>query len=487
MYLTLYAKLALTLVGLSAVLSLALALVLKSSHHTFHLELHQRLFRSLAAQLLSEAQDTSRSAPDLDRVLAHVRQLAIASPGMAAYVVGSDGTILASSIPEAALRRRTVDRQPLLRFIEGATRFPLTGDNPLSDAGRAIFSAAPVTSGTPERMLYVILGGQPESEQTAQSAAFASYSMREAMLLGLGNILGALLAALAIVRLITTPVARLRQAMEAFNESGFGTPRRALYRHRMVRDEIDRLGEIFDTMASRITAQFEALRRADHTRRELFANISHDLRTPLTALHGYADTLLSRESLSEADRRRYLEIIKRQAAGLGRLVEGFMELAKLDAPEARLDSRDFALDQLIADVLAELRPLSERKQLALQEDCGPLRAAGDPDLLRRALINLVDNAIRQSPERGVVKVRAALAADGSIEIAVLDQGPGIQADELDSIFLRFRQGGTGAGTWGSAGLGLAIVRRIAELHKAHVSAENRPEGGAIFRFTLPPP
>lgn len=483
LHLSLFAKLALTLVALSAVLSVALALVLRSSHHAFHLELQQQLFRSLAAQLLFEGQDAGRGAPDIDRVLAHVRQLAMASPGMAAYVVGGDGTILASSVPEARLRRRSVDVQPLLRFIEGPPRWPWTGDNPLSDTGRAIFSAAPIAHGIgAERILYVILGGQSESDKTVQSA----YSMREAMLLGLGNILGALLAALAIIRLITTPVARLRQAMDAFSESGFEGPRRAFYRHRMMRDEIDRLGEIFDAMAARIAAQFEALRRSDQARRELFANISHDLRTPLTAVHGYADTLLNRESLSEADRRRYLEIIRRQAAGLGRQVEEFMELAKLDAPEARLEPREFSLDQVIVDVLAEMRPLFEQKKLALQVACVPLRTVGDPSLIRRALMNLIDNAIRESREGGSVQVRAAIVA-GSSEIAVLDEGPGIPADDLEGIFLRFRRAGPRAGTAGGAGLGLAIVQRIAELHGGLVSAENRPEGGAIFRLKLPAP
>lgn len=483
---SLYAKLALTLVALSAVLSVALILILRSSHQAYHLELHQQLFRSFAEQLLSEAQDPQRSGPDIERVLAHVRQLAMAKPGLAAYVLDRDGSITASSEPAAKLRRRSVETQPLSRFIEGPPRWPVTAENPLSDAGRAIFSVALIAPGTDrERYLYVVLSGQAEGDNDLRSPLTASYSMREAMLLGLGNIAGALLAALAVVWLITEPVGRLRQAMEAFDESGFHGPLRSFHRRRMVRDEIDRLGEIFESMASRITAQLEGLRRSDYMRRELFANVSHDLRTPLTAIHGYAESLLLRESLPEPDRKRYLEIIRRQAADLSRSVEEIMELAKLDAPEIRLDRREFALDGAIGDVLAELRPLFERKRLALQTDVAPVRMKGDPDLIGRAVMNLIDNAIRESREGGTVRVRAGVPAAGGIEIEVLDEGPGIPPDELEQIFLRFRRAGGVERAGGGAGLGLAIVRRIAESHNGTASAENRPEGGAVFRLRFP--
>lgn len=483
-FLSLFTKLALTLVALSVLLSLALATVLEASHKAFHLELHQQLFRALANQLLSET-TTAGGEPDVERLFARVRQLDITSPGLAAYIVSPAGVVSKASRPSEELRRRSIAVQPIRQFIQGPARWPLMGDDPLSETRRTIFSAAP--AGTRGEFLYVILDSSADGERKQLFPAERAYSTRDALWLTLGNVVAALFAALAAVWFITKPITRLRKAMDSFSSSSFEGPWQRLHERKLLRDEIDQLAEIFDAMAARIAAQIDSLRRADQVRRELFANISHDLRTPLTAVHGYAERLIAKKNLPEAERAKYLEIIRRHAAELASLVDQIMEIAKLDAPEMRPNLAQVRVDELVYEVVSELQPLAEEKDLKVKTACADLSMRGDADLIRRALHNLLDNAFRESPAGESVEISLSALADRSLEIAISDRGPGIPEEELEQIFRRFYRGrGPDAGSRSGGGLGLPIVRRIAEIHGGSVSVENRTGRGTTFRIIFPP-
>lgn len=479
LFLSLYGKLALALIALSALLSLALASLLEESHKAFHVELHQQLFRSLAAQLLLDAPARDGEL-DTDRLFARVRELNITSPGLAAYLVSHDGAIMKTSRPDSQLRRRSVAIEPIREFVQGPTRWPLTGDDPLSETRRTIFSAA--IADTRGDFLYIVLDSTGDDERSQFFPAERAHSTRAASWLMLGNVAAALLAALAAVWFITKPIARLGSAMKSLSSSDFRGPWRPIAAPKRLRDEIDQLSEIFDGMASKISAQFKSLRREDELRRELFANISHDLRTPLTAIHGYAERLATRPDLGDSDRQRYTDIIRRQASDLAALVEHIMELAKLDAPETRPTLARLGVLELVREVVAELQPIADDKRLRVETTGDALEINADAELLRRAIRNLLDNAYRLSPVGGAVEIVISNVAHG-VEIAVSDRGPGVPLEELEYIFQRFYRGKVGAA--GGSGLGLAIARRIAELHGGSVSAERRPGGGATFRIMLP--
>ena len=482
LFVSLFAKLALTLVALGVALSVALTSVLERSHKAFHLELHQQIFLSLAAQLLVEAA-TASGEPDTGRVLGRVRQLNITSPGLAAYVVSSNGEILASSRSANDLRRRVVAIQPIQEFIKGPSRLPLTGDDPLSDRERTIFSAAPL--GSRGEFLYVVLDSGSNGRKTQLFPAGRSHSERDALWLMVGNVVGGLLAALALTWFITKPIARLRLAMDSFDKSGFEGAWREVNEPRLLRDEIDRLGEIFSVMAARITAHIESLRRADQDRRELFADISHDLRTPLTAVRGYIDRLATRRDLTDSDRASYFGIVRRKADELDRLIGQILEIAKLESPQIQPCVTDFRLDELVEGVIGELRPRIEEKQMQVSTSLSPLRVRADEHLIRRAIANLLDNAVRESPPGETIEVSVAEGGHVSCEISIADRGPGISSGEIDDVFRRFYRGpGRDGGAAQGVGLGLAIVKRIAELHGGSVAAENRPGGGVIFRLLL---
>ncbi len=227
------------------------------------------------------------------------------------------------------------------------------------------------------------------------------------------------------------------------------------------------------------------LRRADQIRRDFVANVSHELRTPLTAIRGYVEALLD-EGADVQDTRRFLEIIGRQSTRMERLVKDLLRLARLDAKQEPLDALTCDLQQLFAAVIADLTPtITQKRQhvtVVVRPDAGSVTA--DPAKLHDIVRNLVENAVNYSAEEATIQL-SAHRDDGHIRMTVADSGPGIPPEDLARVFERFYRVDKSRSRPGGTGLGLAIVKHLVELHGGRVTAENRPEGGAIFTITLP--
>jgi two-component system phosphate regulon sensor histidine kinase PhoR len=227
------------------------------------------------------------------------------------------------------------------------------------------------------------------------------------------------------------------------------------------------------------------LKRADQIRRDFVANVSHELRTPLTAIRGYVEALLDDPS-DAAAAKRFLEIIVRHTARMERLVKDLLRLARLDARQEALETADCDMRQIFNGVIADLGPAIEAKSQRVIIDVDPAAAhvRADPAKLHDIVRNLVENAVNYSPERTDVRLSVA-AADGAATISVADSGPGIPTEDLQRVFERFYRVDKSRSRPGGTGLGLAIVKHLVELHGGEAQASNRPEGGALFRVTLP--
>ncbi|MGE3176889.1 MAG: ATP-binding protein [Vicinamibacterales bacterium] len=228
------------------------------------------------------------------------------------------------------------------------------------------------------------------------------------------------------------------------------------------------------------------LKRADQIRRDFVANVSHELRTPLTAIRGYVEAL-SEPDTSPEDSRRFLEVIMRHALRMERLVKDLLRLARLDAGQETLEITSCDARGAIQTVAADLAPSLEARQqrVQIEVDSGAERIQADAAKLHDILRNLIANASTYAPAGSVIAVRAFPSAERTV-VAVEDQGPGIPAGDLERIFERFyRVDKSRARDPGGTGIGLAIVKHLAELHGGEVRAENRAEGGARFSLILP--
>jgi two-component system, OmpR family, sensor histidine kinase MprB len=287
------------------------------------------------------------------------------------------------------------------------------------------------------------------------------------LILMFGSFGGIVLAAglgLLVARTALGPVRRLTVATERITETrdlgervdAAGT------------DELARLGRSFNTM---LGALDESLR----AQRQLVADASHELRTPLTSLRTNVE-VLARGGLPADERRRALADAQTQIEELSVLVADVVELARDGEPQPVQE--DVRLDLLVRGELrrAERRGVPVTFTARLQE----VVVRGDPDRLQRAVANILDNAVKWSPEGGVVEVEA-----GPEGVIVRDHGPGIAREDLPFVFDRFYRAPAARGKPGS-GLGLAIVRRVAELHGGSVRAEPAGGGGTIVRFEVSP-
>lgn len=248
------------------------------------------------------------------------------------------------------------------------------------------------------------------------------------------------------------------------------------------RDELGLLAAVFNELLGRLEAAFERQRR-------FMADASHELRTPLAIVGGEAELALARDDRSPEELRTSLDTIGQESARMRRIVEELLLLSRAGTGEQPLSRGPLYLADLVGDAARAVRTLAARRQIAVAlEVKGDLPFIGDEQLLHRMVVNLLDNAIKYTPPGGRVAIAAERRGTEYV-LEVADTGPGIRAEARERIFDRFfrvRGAGTEAGTTGGAGLGLAIVRWIAEAHDGRV-ALTRAVGGSTFTVSLPAP
>jgi len=484
---SLYSRLATALLGLLLALGLFyVALSLYTTRHYIQ-EVNQKLHQSLAKNLVAErilVRDGKVDQEALEHVF-HV--LMVVNPQIEVYLLDPDGGILAYSAPPGRVRRERVSLKPVHTFLEGTRSLPILGDDPRDPEGAKAFSVAPISlagADAPEGYLYVVLGG--EEFESAARMLRGSYILKLSLwALGAGLCV-ALAAGLGVFGALTRRLSLLTATLDRFRRGRFEEVVQVPGQVRSGSgDEIDRLADSYVLMADRIIDQVGRLQATDRLRRELVANVSHDLRTPLAALQGYLQTL-SLKPLSPEEQQRYLEIAVKHSERLGKLVSQLFELAKLDSEELRVKPERFSVAELAQDVVHELQLAAETRGVRLEAQLPPEPALvdGDIELIERVLANLIDNALRYTSRGGTVRVAVGRDAD-RVRVDVSDTGCGIPPGELEGIFERFHRVQRAGNDDGGAGLGLAIAKKIVELHSGTIEAESAEDQGTTFRFRLP--
>jgi len=253
-------------------------------------------------------------------------------------------------------------------------------------------------------------------------------------------------------------------------------------------DEIAAVASAFNAMADDLAARADALAASDRLRRQLLADVSHELTTPVTAMRGYLETLTMPDvRLDEATRARYLAIVGDETQRLERLLGDLLDLARLEGGGGTLRFDEIPVGQLFDRVVArhERACADAGVTMAVSIDPGAERVRGDRDRLEQALQNLAANAIRYAPRGTSVRMVSTPASDG-VALSVEDEGAGIAAEQQPHVFDRFYKADPSRvfDTAGGSGLGLSIVKAIVERHGGTISVSSRP-GRTVFEMVLP--
>ena len=454
------------------------------SNKMHELEVVQGLSRDLAQHIARDTQlmDANGLKPDAVREL--FSQLMLVNPSVEVYLLDGDGRIVGDAAPRDRVLRDRIDLAPVRRLLAGEP-LPILGDDPRSMDARKVFSAAPLmVMGKPAGFLYVVLLGEAH-DRFAERGATSEALNTALWSIGLIALL-CLLAGLAAFGWITRPLRRLTESVGQFdiNAAPVALAPAGLERAGHGDDEIAVLDATFKQMQNRLSEQWQTLTRQSQDRRELVANISHDLRTPLASLHGYLEVLSVKDaSLSPEERRRYLGIALDQSRKVGGLAQSLLELVRLEHGFVVPVVERFSLTDLVQDIFQKFELSAEAKAVSLTPNFAPSIPGvhADLGLIERVLTNLLDNALRHTPSGGEIKV--SLSPRGHfVEVTVSDSGPGIAAELREGLFLRpFNIGGARR----DGGLGLRIVHQILQLHGHKVELLDVPGQGATFRFALP--
>jgi signal transduction histidine kinase len=451
-------------------------MVLASAARGFFDELTQRLSRDIAMYVVREAEllrDGKLVASELARV-AH--DAMVVNPLAEVYVLDTSGRILGHGSADA-LPLQAVALEPVREFLSANAAYPIYGTDPRSPNGTRVFSAWEIRSGEQlQGYAYVLLAGA--ASRSAHATIVESHMLRAAAGTLAVFVLLAIIAAIALSRYITQPLSQLHRRVLELGAS-YGTeslPRKT------ARNGIADVSAAVETLAARLSDQVKRLEQVDAARRELFVNLSHDLRTPLTAMQCALEALGDApRSITPEAHRRWVEIALRHCERLNRLVGQIFSLARLSSSSLPIRRERVRLTELAQDVVSQFQHMAvaAKVQLQLRVDPEAPPTLADIGALETVLQNLLDNALRHTPSGGVVDVTVERHED-SVEVSVCDNGSGIPATDLERVLEPFQ-----CGAGGRTGLGLAIVRKALALHDSRLVIASAPRRGTEVRFRLP--
>jgi len=466
----------------SVVLALLLLLFSLTSYFLFSRAANRRtdadlaeLANSFLVTFQDELQDPDKSgglqaAARQAMLEHHVRGDILLIVDAANKVVVSSTDLVSSNTQASSIASHALASSSFQNFLAGASQSDRRFQNVVGEKGgfRAYATRFSADSQSWELVILRSLHGQKEMLQQIRSA-FAWLIPFGVLLAGLGGYF--------LARRSLAPVAAMGKQAERIGAANL----HERLQMRNANDELGRLARTFNELLDRLDRSFERQRR-------FISDASHELRTPVSILRGEAEVALSQLSRSPEEYRESLAVLHEEAQRLARIVEDLFTLTRADAGEYRLAQSDFYLDELAADCVRATRALAQAKSIklmAVTPEEMPVHA--DEDLLRRMILNLLDNAIKYTPAGGNVSVTCGSVPEG-YELSVTDSGRGIPAEMQSRVFERFfrvDRARSRAGVDGGAGLGLSIARWIAEAHLGRIELVRSDGAGSEFTVRIP--
>lgn len=243
-------------------------------------------------------------------------------------------------------------------------------------------------------------------------------------------------------------------------------------------DELGELGKTFNFMA-------QELANLDQMRKDFVANVSHDLRSPLTSIHGFVTAFLD-DTIPSKQKRHYFTIMQEQTERMIKLVNDLLHMAQIESGQLEIQPVPFNLSELVRQVVARMEPEFANKKLTVElrcEEAQDILVFADPDRIDQVIVNLIQNAVQFSSYDSSIEV--VLKKEEHAVVSIRDYGPGIRQEDIQSIWERFYKADRARTKKTGTGLGLSIVKHILFLHQTNIQVESEVGRGTTFTFTLP--
>lgn len=479
---SLFWKLSATFFLLLIMVGIAHIIISVHAAEDYYRERNQRLNAPIASSIIHEVSpfiNGEITADATDEIMHHMMAI---NPSIEVYLLDKNGRILKYVAPYKKIKLEEVDVRPIREFILNEGKTTVLGDDPRNPGAEQIFSAAAIEeNGETQGYVYVVLAG--EEFRSVASKLWGDYINTLGGRTLLTVLFGALIIGLVAIWFITKNLRGITSAVREFHNGNLKA--RIPIKSGL---EFNHLAIAFNEMADTIVGNIENMKSMEKLRRELVGNVSHDLRTPLAVIHGYVETLMmKKDSLTNDQRDKYMETILNSTDKLKKMVSELFELSKLEAKQIEPKKEPFFVNELIQDVVKNYLLLARQKGVLIQsviENNIPLVNA-DVALIERVFQNLIDNALKFTPEGGTITIRTH-EIDRYVKIEVTDTGVGIPEEQIPFVFDRYHIGDNRISLdRNNTGLGLAIVKNILEIHNATIQLQSKINQGTSFSFQLP--
>jgi len=477
----LFWKITAVFTALLIVLGIVFFLIASTFSKSYYTAAHQELYGDIAQHLATFTKPLKNGKPDT--IVTHdiIHSTMVANPSVEVYLLDTTGQITDYVVPDTTVQIHKVDILKVKQWLASKYTDRPLGDNPKQPDEPGIFSAAPVyENGKITGYVYAVLAS--EQQQKILSSVNNQLYFRLSSYIFFIALAVAFVIGIATFSLITGSISKITGTVKRFKEGDYSARIEG-----NVKGDLGVLTSTFNDMADVIVSNFDKLAATDKFRQELIANVSHDLRTPLSILQGYVETLLiKKDELSQADSEKYLAIVHDNIKKLSGLVEQLFQYAKLEANLVKPEKEPFLVNELVADILMayQLKATEKNIRLDIEARTNLPPVFADIGLTERVFQNLLENAFKFTPEGGTITIYLSETKEG-IWVQVSDTGIGIAPEDQSYIFERYKQLDKHDTTKKGMGIGLAIVKKILDLHQTSIEVTSEQGKGTAFKFLLP--
>lgn len=479
---SLFWRLSATFFVLLIFVGLAYTYIVTIASNRYYHETTQKLNANVANHLLHEIKPFENGKVNKEKLDKLMHSMMAVNPGIEVYLLDKNGKIISYVVLDKKVKLSQVSLDPVHKFINTQGKKYVLGDDPRNPGHSTVFSATQVVQeGKLQGYVYIVLAS--EKYQNIAQTLLSSYWLQVGTKAFLITLVFAFVIGLILIAYLTK---NLRTIIRTVNEFEKGDMN-ARVPKKNTQGELAVLAENFNNMADSIVRNIDELKQVDNLRKELIANVSHDLRNPLAVIHGYIETMLIKsDTLSAHDRMEYLKIVLGSSEKLKRLVSELFELSKLEAGQVKVKYEPFFMNELLQDASQKAALFANKKGIQINaslENKLP-RVYADISMIERVVQNLLDNAVKYTPESGWIKLQLKKEEE-AIQVNIENSGDGIPESDLKEIFNRYYKVDKEESKIEGTGLGLAIVKRILDIHNAPISVNSQPAKSTTFTFNLP--